>query len=694
MVTAGTTAHYPITFSPAKTGEKCSGGLLLTNIGTDQKFVYHLSGVGEDPHPEEVIALTAPAREIMKRTVNLNGYADNKNVDVQLMASSPLVQCRMTPAVSKSRALLGDTLHPMSTKVDVSFHALASGSYTASLSIRSKADQSLLAWYRFELTASAAPAESQLVMVTTARETVKLQIPLVNPLASTVQFDVTYQGVGLQGDSAVRLAPNAENLYTLTFTPILPLDMMGWVKFSSSTIGEFWYELHLQASEAPCQRLPPLAAHVGQCAATTVRIANPTVNDARVRIDLSNGNNFRVVPTGTDITSCMLQSRPDSMHSTVIPALCTTELMLIFWPSTLGGADEPAHRTMLEVTGDTVGKYRFEVEGSGTRPDASSQGIRMPEITARGSKGRAVVSSVIFTNPFVDQALQVMISVHDGKSSKKQSILAGGSDVDSNSPSSSDSCLFQLVPPGGVKRSFLGSTASLLGGSSSTLAAQATAPITTKHTLGPLEKHEIPFTFNATSMEQQSAELVVEAPTMGLRWIFPVIGVCEVAVTNNVHLTLMPTSSGRCGAASAHAALEARVGETLSAYVDVPLPGFVAARKGVAGAEDLDKVVLNVDVTKFTESSAALAVRNNGGGSSTGTPISSQFDLAPPLKASFLYVTGPSTTEKGTGGKLHPTARIIVRFTPKQTGQTGATVVLNDGVSKARWTVPFRMRAL
>ena len=282
MAKANAVTNYPITFQATNCGEVASALLYLTNNYTTQKFVYNLRGVAEEPLPEETLTVQAQAREVAKKKLMLKNQGGDKQGDylLEVTCESPLVNCWVQS--DRTGSMTAIHMEPgKSVVVDVCFRAFASGQYSAALTLKSKLDHTLVSWYSFDVVVKKPPAESRLNVSTVAREPIVVAIPLANPKDEDIFFDVSYQGHGLKGASRLQVSARSEKTYELTYCPgmlaiekmtagqlnsvVLAQKSMGSIRFTNDTIGEFWYELDLEALEAPPVSLPDMQAVLGQC---------------------------------------------------------------------------------------------------------------------------------------------------------------------------------------------------------------------------------------------------------------------------------------------------------------------------------------------------------------------------------------------------------------------------------------------
>ena len=356
------------------------------------------------------------------------------------------------------------------------------------------------------------------------------------------------------------------------------------------------------------------------------------------------------------MNTLMLQARPDMLGAATVGPNESVEFQLLFWPSTTSNTQT----ALLEFRSNDIGSINYKVNGHGMWPQAGNNGgvgnnnslagqgsarkeIRMPEMVIRGTKGKTVSGTIIFTNPF-SESIHVSPSLREKTSNKKHTREAVmGLAVEEKEHGAAPS-VFQLLLPTSSRKSFavvgqpgaasgvatsaslperamtMSSSASgmiLGGGFMSALMSPGSIGIgnsaTSRIPVPAYDKVELPFTFHPSSMESQSMELLVESITQNIRWVYPVLGVTEVTIHHNVSTLIIASAGagsmaslkdhtgggngGGGGSSSNRAAnkskvgkapflgrgtasvFEARIGETIHVQVDVPLLGFLSARK-------------------------------------------------------------------------------------------------------------------
>jgi hypothetical protein len=113
-------------------------------------------------------------------------------------------------------------------------------------------------------------AEGTIKIDTTVRKSTVAKIQLKNPLKQTsLQYLVHLEGNSLKGPTSVSIEPGSLYNYKFEFSPgkavliiVMRSKSEGMIRFTSE-IGEFWYKLELNASDADPIHLDPFTTYVG-----------------------------------------------------------------------------------------------------------------------------------------------------------------------------------------------------------------------------------------------------------------------------------------------------------------------------------------------------------------------------------------------------------------------------------------------
>jgi len=151
-------------------------------------------------------------------------------------------------------------------------------------------------WWTVEVRTDSPRPEATIDLKAFIRQATSAEISLSNPLAEPITFEVFYNGEGLIGDSSFSLEPKSVGTYNLIFSPLGAGSSQGTIGFLNEKVGEFWYDLNLQAEENPVVNLDLLECELGKVANHTITLENPTGQELYLEFRNSNPTNFEIVP--------------------------------------------------------------------------------------------------------------------------------------------------------------------------------------------------------------------------------------------------------------------------------------------------------------------------------------------------------------------------------------------------------------
>jgi hypothetical protein len=125
-------------------------------------------------------------------------------------------------------------------------------------------------------------------------QAVAVKIQLVNPLDDIVTFQAVLEGEGLLGDTEFTLAPRETATYELVYSPLIGGRTKGQAVFINEKVGEFWYDLDLNALPGAPIVLDRFKCELGSSAVKTVTIENPVGREVVLKQKSSNKTNFRL----------------------------------------------------------------------------------------------------------------------------------------------------------------------------------------------------------------------------------------------------------------------------------------------------------------------------------------------------------------------------------------------------------------
>eukprot|EP00965_Chrysotila_dentata_P068857 2275583-Pleurochrysis_carterae.AAC.7 len=182
-----TTATYPLQFTADWVCQR-EGELTLHNNTTGDKYVYALKAVAEEPLAEGHLVLQCAARQpqalsFKVHNVSASGDACALTVDSDLLhvSGAPTID---VPARGKGQLARREE-RTYELTVNPQLGGIVHGSITFS------APDGRYLWYTVELRAAPPPAEGNLEISAPLRKVVAVEIPIMNPSAGALEFEVS-----------------------------------------------------------------------------------------------------------------------------------------------------------------------------------------------------------------------------------------------------------------------------------------------------------------------------------------------------------------------------------------------------------------------------------------------------------------------------------------------------------------------
>ena len=668
-IAAKSTGYYPLEFAPDWICE-ASGELTLTNAATGDKYSYTLKGVGEAPLAEgnvtaECLARVATPLGFQVFNVSGSGEACELSVESDLLhVTGP--QTSGVGARPKGVAAGAPGYVPPSTEYVLSASPQLGGVLHGTITFTAPDGRYL--WYTVELQAQQPPAETKLEISAPLRKVVAVEIPISNPAAAELEFQVVITGDALLGDDSVVVEGKGETKYELLFSPLVAGTTYGQIAFVNPQAGEFWYELTLTGEPTEPVELPVLRCAVGDSITHEITISNPVGEELPLRLSIDNPRNWR------------LEGPKATGGSLVLAPYGDLTATLTFTPSAL----DEAQPGVVSLTHPKLGEWVYHARGVGHAPADS-----LPSTTLSAPLGHTTSGTIPFRNPF-GVPLSLALALDQP--------LTAAADGGAGAPMLAS---FELL-----------------------------ARKTTGVVVPPGATVQFPFSFVAREMGETHASLVITSDYKGrpLTWRFPILGEAvsrplskpislQVAarqpLTKELHLPL-PGLSGA-----------GRDGPTYELDIDAASAPLIEGRsrsplqRTLAGGT----LVMAVDWRPLrpVRTSAALVVRKQSGGRwrydvvlDAGEPqpddviyieapinktaqvqfkLCNAFDEDAPFQAFFssesasVFTVSPSSgvlTRAGTAGTL-----FTVSYTPVEYGKPvrGMLVVLTD---EMQWSYEVR----
>ena len=353
-----------------------TGLLTLKNESTKEEYEYELKGIGEEPLAEDHIVLSCKARETTHHVFEIKNTTDKPQTYTVWTDLQNAVGTKEFTVKARS-----------SHDYDLALTPLLGGVYTASITFQDTEERFM--WWTVEVRTDSPKPEATIDLKAFIRQATSAEISLSNPLNEPITFEVFYNGEGLIGDSAFSLEPKSVGTYNLIFSPLAAGAAQGTIGFLNERVGEFWYDLHLQAEENPAVSLELLACELGKVASHTVTLENPTGQELFLEFRNSNPTNFEIVP-----------------DKILLPAYEAIKVQISYSPTNLDAVESGT----IVFESPIVGKWQYHVEGKGLLPTLMEP---QPISTAVGGNTSSMLT---FKNPFKETSnVQVQLETDDTK---------------------------------------------------------------------------------------------------------------------------------------------------------------------------------------------------------------------------------------------------------------------------------------
>lgn len=250
------------------------------------------------------------------------------------------------------------------------FHTYVPGTTEARVTLTNEATGEFLFFDR-AFTAADSPVLSTFELSTVVRQGKEFEISLANPLSSAVFLKASCDNTDVVLDEEYELRPMGETPCTLTYRPLLPCkNIQALVKFTSTELGEFIYQLNLSAVSAGADRAMQFKAPLGGLATQTFRFRHYLESGTSYACQTEHPEVFTVAET----VSAPAADGRDGVE---------VEVEVSFEPNSIGDIS-----SRLTISSDEGGEYVCILNGYGLAPKPQGP------IEVAGS------ASVNFKNPF------------------------------------------------------------------------------------------------------------------------------------------------------------------------------------------------------------------------------------------------------------------------------------------------------
>mmetsp|Transcript_4456 Transcript_4456/g.14438 ORF Transcript_4456/g.14438 Transcript_4456/m.14438 type:complete len:1214 (+) Transcript_4456:374-4015(+) len=354
------TVNYSLVFRPPWIGTY-NGELKMDINATGESSVYTLVGTGVEPLAEKHLLIQCNARTPVTKKLHVPNVS-NDNVTYKVYSDLACITGQDSVKIKG----------PAGTVDVYDLHVIPPFSGTIRGSITFQAESGHYVWYTVELVVAPPPSVGTLKARAEIRKAQKHTISITNPLKERLTLDVVMKGHGLLGKKSIVLEPEASGEYELYYSPLRAGSEGGSVHFVSPEVGEFWYDVELEATSPPPLEVPIMVCEVGTRKMSAMTIQNPLSEEVVLTSTSTNPRNFTVSPS-----------------SIALPPFGRSEVSVEYIPSALNEVE-----TGLVTFKGPAGEWTFAVSGRGSAP------TEMDQTFIASTIGQSSSSFVSFRNPF------------------------------------------------------------------------------------------------------------------------------------------------------------------------------------------------------------------------------------------------------------------------------------------------------
>ncbi|KAH9504693.1 Cilia- and flagella-associated protein 47 [Bulinus truncatus] len=385
MAKAFSTSYYPLKFKPMKEGE-VNGTLVLTNQqdGTDQTFI--INGIGLRPLAIDHVKLITAAKSSISHTVNVPNVT-KKKLTYKVESDLPFISgpqfitvlsnqtCLYTFDISpkKRGAYKGVLVFTARSNIDKDIDSDGE-EYSHETDNTDYLGYRL--WYSLSIDVKASLPERTMNVTCACQKKTVVDIAVRNPTQKELTLNATITGFDLSGPELITLQPGSKDVYSLTFAPSIVGESKGSIIFYNETVGEFWYELNLNAEPPIPTTLPPMECELGKWTTQIITLQNPTIETLELTPIVLNCNNFSL--------------ERDLDKSIILKGKGSIDIPLRFMPTSLGQENQV---TRIIFQCRQLKEWIFIASGSGMIPRPQ------PPVSVQTATGSNTTVIIPFRNP-------------------------------------------------------------------------------------------------------------------------------------------------------------------------------------------------------------------------------------------------------------------------------------------------------
>jgi hypothetical protein len=372
VVPANMTQSLRVSFTTKIAGEH-KAELIVTNLTKECLTVCHLTATVAEPSAEERVVVKCKAREKHAHALSLPPFVREGKVKV----TSNIGVITFPPVI---QFLNGKPKTPFEFTVLSVKSGVAAGDITFT-----DVQSNFYCWYVVEIQIDVPAPEATIEVVTEARKTVTVEIPMTNNGDNEVTFDVEFSDREFFGQKRMVVAAHSTQNYQLLFSPLREGKRLSSMAFYNDVEGEFLYLLSLSVQVPEPIMLKPLQCPIGKSASATVFLENPTKDTVTFRVDNPNVLTFQVV------------AKP----IIELAAGGKKAIDILYIPSSIGVHEE----SLISFRSAELGNFQFALAGVGKPPQVLSP------IIVESTMETAISSTIDFVHPF-PYPMTYTISLH------------------------------------------------------------------------------------------------------------------------------------------------------------------------------------------------------------------------------------------------------------------------------------------
>ncbi|XP_071134806.1 cilia- and flagella-associated protein 47-like isoform X3 [Mytilus edulis] len=400
LAKAYNTTRYPLVYRP-QNEIPVTGKLTLSNMEDGTDHVFHLNGTPKKPLALDHIVVKCEAKKRSSCQLSVPNVT-KKKLCYRVESDIPFVGGKMSLTILPGKSgKYNMEVMPSRRGVYRGIVAFIAGKNPI-VEIDSDGDEipdddddesrryyGYRIWYSLEIQVQPSPPERIMTVECACHKKALLEVIVRNPTPEEIKLEVTIEGRDLSGASSIILGAGEKDVYTLTYAPAVIGNHKGRLIFFHETVGEFWYDLRLNADSPPQTTLTHMECELGRWTQQTILLDNPTDETLELVPTVSNTNNFSL-ERENERPLCL---RP---HSQI-------EVPIHFMPSTLGHGD---HIARIIFHSQQLGEWIFVASGTGLLPQPQDP------VSVYTEAGSNITLIIPFRNP-MDHAVIVDVQLKD-----------------------------------------------------------------------------------------------------------------------------------------------------------------------------------------------------------------------------------------------------------------------------------------